>query len=210
MISAGLVLLLGSLGASSAAAPPPPESLFGCPLAAPMQSFEAPREWQPTAVEGLDLLLDLPPRWELVVDGDVATARPPNRRHRITVRQSRLVSHDRLHYVRRAVELTELGPSHAGERCEESLRTVLRQATGFDPLTVGVYGRPLGERRRSYALFATHGQGTITVVVTVRWGRSDPGPPLDLVRALLGGVRRGAALSDPGASSPADPPGRSG
>lgn len=171
-------------------APPPVETLFGCALDGPPAAFATPAEWEAHDVSDLGVHLQLPRGWTVVTDGDVATGRSQDGRHRITVRRGRLVGHERLAFVRRSVELTELGPSHASEACEARLAERLRAFTGWDPLVAGVYGRPLGGRQRSYAMYAGLPDGSVTVVVTTRWPEKASGPDLDLVRRLLAGVRR--------------------
>ena len=91
--------------------------------------------------------------------------------------------------MRDAIERVSLGPSHAGPRCSQLLDQRLKGATGLSSVSVGIYGRPLGERRRSYGLYARLPQGTLTAVLTARWSASDEGPDLEIVRRVLGGIR---------------------
>ncbi len=184
----GVVLTPAWLPATAEAAPPPVERLFGCPLRAPAEAFRALPEWHRVASGALDVSYATPPGWEATEASEVISIRPAKGGATLTLRRGRLVSPERLAFVRRSVELTELGPSHAGPACERDLVERIAQIAGWERVEVGVYGRPLAGRQRSYALFAALPDGTLTVVVTVTWSKRAGGPDLDLVRRLLGGV----------------------
>lgn len=177
-----------SPAAPSHAAPPPVERLFGCPLRAPAEAFRAPPEWRRVTAKALDVSYATPDGWEASEASEVISVRAARGGATLTLRRGRLVSPERLAFVRRSVELTELGPSHAGPACEQALVERVAQIAGWERVEVGVYARPLAGRQRSYAIFAALPEGTLTVVVTVTWGRRAPGPDLDLVRRLLSGV----------------------
>ncbi|MCB9729647.1 MAG: hypothetical protein H6744_05085 [Deltaproteobacteria bacterium] len=171
--------------------PPPPELLFGCPIAGDGATFEAPETWALRELPELGISLRLPASWIEERSPELVTFRSANGDDRFTLRRGRLVGSEHLATVRKSFELRELGPSHAGPRCEEALRAGLAQA-GFQTLEVGVYARPFGRRQRSYAVFGGLGEGSLTAVLTVRWSRPT-GPDLLFVRRMLGGLR---ALSD--------------
>ena len=56
-------------------------------------------------------------------------------------------------------------------------------------IQVSTYGRPLGERRRSFALYAHQGTEVFSMVITARWSRKADGPDLPMIRRLLGAIR---------------------
>ena len=186
--AAALAAVVLLAGADASAAPPPVERLFGCPLLVGAEAFRPLNEWRTRKHDAVATRLSTPADWEIEQAGGVVSARAPHGRLTLTVRRGTLVSPERLDFVRRSVELTELGPSHAGPDCEAGLVRAVRQVTGWSDLQVGVYGRPLAGRQRSYALFVALPDGTLTVVVTARWRKRDAGPDLDTVRRLLGGV----------------------
>ncbi|MGM0577062.1 MAG: hypothetical protein ACQEXJ_15155 [Myxococcota bacterium] len=198
-------LMIGALTSPEAlAALPPVDHLFGCPLLAPAEEFRPPDDWEGHPLPEVGAEIALPPGWELkwergapVVDREQVD---------IALRRGRLVTTERLAFVRHAVELRELGPSHAGPSCEAALVDRLRQVTGWDALTVGVYARPLGWRRRHFALYVGLPDGSLTVVLRLRWDKDPYGPDLALVRRLLGGIRPITIRSDdPGATGRSAP-----
>lgn len=190
MIRAGLLAVVAALLLSpvARAEPPPVHRLFGCPLRAPTEAFRPPAEWRVYREGELGLSFAAPAGWEVLRSGAVVSVGAPDGRTTLTLRRGRLVSAERLSFVRRSMELTELGPSHAGAACQGALTEAVAAVAGWSAVQVGVYGRPLAGRQRSYAVFAPLVDGTLTVVVTVTWRSRDRGPDLDTVRRLLGGV----------------------
>jgi hypothetical protein len=200
-VAAGLLGLALALGAQARAAeapaalePPDPATLFGCPLSADAAAFEPPDAWPVRAVEGMGVTVRLPESWEIETSPELVVFRSRDGGDRLTLRRGRLVGSEQLGTVRRTFELRELGPSHAGPRCEAALRERLAGA-GFAAVEIGVYARPFGRRQRSYATFAGLGDGSLTAVLTVRWAARSKGPDLSFVRRVLGGIR--AAAGEP-------------
>jgi hypothetical protein len=170
------------------ASPPAVDTLFGCPLAGDAAGFEAPDAWPVRELVDLGVSVRVPASWEVEVTPELVSLRSPDGGDRLTLRRGRLVGSAHLATVRKSFELRELGPSHAGPACEQTLRQRLASA-GFLALEVGVYARPFGRRQRSYAIFAGLADGSLTAVFTVRWASRSKGPDLSFVRRVLGGVR---------------------
>ena len=187
----GLALAVAVCGViePAGAALPPVQRLFGCPIASGPEAFTPPKGWSLRLLPALGARVHLPPGWRVQVEGALAVVESPGTNVRLALRRGRLAGADRLDFVRRSVELTELGPSHAGARCEAAVVAALTSLTGWRQLRFGVHGRPLGERQRSWSLFLALGDGALTSVVTVRWRRRDAGPDLAIVRQLLGGIQ---------------------
>ncbi len=180
--------LVATLNAPTNAALPRVDDLFGCPLMAPPAAFETPRSWRTRPVPAVGVTLALPLDWVVRKDGHVATAESPNGQMWLSVRKEVAGDGDHLDRVRRAVELTELGPGFLGKRCETLLTTQLKSLGGWRDLRLSVTARALGQRRRAFALFAALPEGTLIAIVTVKW-RREGGAPLALVRRLLRGLR---------------------
>lgn len=207
--AAGLVAAWTVGSPAARAELPPVERLFGCPILAPQEAFETPEEWVRHELPSAGVSLALPPDWEVVHEHGVPVV--DRDQAYIWLRRGHRVGAERLPFVRRALELRELGPSHAGPDCERSLVERLRRATRFEHLLAGVYARPLGWRRRHYALYVglPDGGGSLALVVRLRWDRLPAdGPDLALLRRLLGGVRpsTGDEASAPGAPPVRDAP----
>ena len=166
------------------------DSRLRCPLIAAPEAFELPTGWVTHDLPGVGVTATLPPGWSTQSDGRVASARSPNGRIWLTLRRGDPGDTERLDRVRRAVELTELGPTDLDSRCEARLTTRLRKAGGWPALRVSVSRRALGEPRRAFALFGSlpAKTGTMTAVVTARW-REGGAPPLSRIRRLLSGLR---------------------
>ena len=171
------------------ASPPPVSTLFGCPLPAEPSAFVPPETWTKHALPSLGVVMALPPQWTIEDRGAVVKAMAPDKRTGVVLRHSRLTEPARLPFLRQTVEHAELGPSFANKACEDRLVTLLAAHAGWDPLQVGVYGRPLGDRRRRVAMFAGLAAGSLTAIVSARWRSRARGPDLPLVRRLLGGLR---------------------
>ncbi|MEZ4268041.1 MAG: hypothetical protein R3F39_16875 [Myxococcota bacterium] len=182
--------------------PPAPDTLFGCPIAADAAAFEATDAWPVRELAELGISVRLPASWEIELSPELVTLRSPDGGDRLALRRGRLVGSAQLATVRKSFELRELGPSHAGPSCEQTLRERLAPA-GFVAVEVGVYARPFGRRQRSYAIFGGLPDGSLTAVLTVRWSRRSKGPDLSFVRRVLGGVRALAAA--PAAANDAAP-----
>lgn len=177
--------------------PPAVATLFGCPLAADPEEFQPTDAWPSRALSELGVSVRLPEAWTVEDSPELVVFRSPDGGDRLTLRRGRLVGSAHLATVRKSFELRELGPSHAGPACEQTLRERLMPA-GFLALQVGVYARPFGRRQRSYAIFAGLLDGSLTAVLTVRWSSRSKGPDLSFVRRVLGGVR---ALASAGATA---------
>lgn len=180
--------MVAAIAGPAAAAPPEVKRLFGCPLDAETKAFRPPDTWARHTLASVGVGVRLPPRWSVEEGPGVATLVDPRKDYRLTLRRARRVGADDLMRARRATEHAELGPSHAGAGCERRLGEALSRATGLRPLLVGVYRRPLLERRRSYAVYAAPADRAVTVILTASWSRRAGGPDLRTVRRLLGGL----------------------
>lgn len=189
-VVSALMLLAGSglALAPEARALPEVDRLFGCPLDAPADQWVPRKGWTRTTLAELGIRLETPGAWALDESPSRASLESASGKTRIRITQSRLPA-DKLDTVKRATEQRELGPSHAGPACAEAVARHLAEATGFERVRVGVYGRPLGARQRSYAVYAVHRGAVLTVILTIKWGRRASGPDLEVVRRVLGGVR---------------------
>ena len=175
---------------------PPADRLFGCPLAANPSDFIPPSTWAPRRVKGMSASLLLPPGWRLDGDRPVAQATSADGQTSVTVRRQSLSGTAGLTLARSLMELRELGPSHTGSLCAA---TLARQVDGLGLwriTQVSTYGRPLGERRRSFALYAHQGTEIFSVVVTTKWSRQADGPDLRMIRRLLGALRPDGAAGE--------------
>lgn len=177
--------------AGAAPSPPPVERLFGCPLQAPTAGWRAPAKWAAETLDEVRVQAVLPAAWRRsAVPGRVEITSPGGDLN-LSVRRGADPSPGGLVALRRGVEASELGPSHAGTACGRALAAEVARVTGLSDVSVGVYGRPLADRRRSYAVFARDRHGPLVGVVTARWSARASGPDLGLVRRLLAAVRRG-------------------
>ncbi len=184
-----VALALVLWGAAAAQAEPPPvERLFGCPLSAPQEGFRPGPGWQRLELEAVGAVVQVPADWKVERTGALVEIVSSSGKSRLVLRRSTLAGADRVEEVKRAVEAAELGPSHLGAACERALLERLTGLRGFGAARLGVYGRPLGDHRRTYAAFLPAGEATLSVLLTTRWGRSDDGPDLAVVRRVLGGL----------------------
>lgn len=184
-------LVCAALVVSAPAAGDPPSiaRLFGCPLDAPPAAWVPPAGWKRHALPSLLVSIALPVDWELNVVGGEVSARAPDGTMRLVLRRGRLVGARRLDFIRRAIELSELGPSYAGPACETRLDAHVAAAVGWRVVEMGYYARPLGGRRRAIALYAGLPDGSaITAVLTTYWGRREDGPEMAPARRILGGI----------------------
>ena len=195
-----IVSLWLALGGVAHGAPasglPSPESLFGCPLDGDRAAFVPPAPWITHRVPELGLEVQTPPGWRLELRGPIAVAKSPDGLTEVELRSQRLGGKAGLSLVRDMVELRETGPSHVGRRCSEGLSAHLTSGRPWIHAEVAIYGRPLGERRRTYGLYAARPSDVLAVFVSTRWGRGEVGPDLKLVRHLLGSVRPSAPRGD--------------
>lgn len=187
----GTALVATALSGSAAAArsgSPSPKALFGCPLQNVARRPALASVSHPLAELGLEVVL---PKWLK------ATRRAPQRvdfqskSWRLSLRSTYQAPKGGLSAVRVAAERTELGASHAARRCE---RAVLRgwlpaKSDLFRHAELGVYGRPLGLRRRTFALFLTRADGRVlTATLTGKWKGTKTGPDLRDVAAIFGAI----------------------
>lgn len=186
--AAAAIALLLCAWAPGTQALPDVERLFGCPLDAPSDKWKPRARWHTTQLRELGIALSTPGAWELEGGRSRAILRSGSGNTTLRVTQSQLKA-DKLDTVKRATEQRELGPSHAGPACAEALAARIEEATGLEQIRVGVYGRPLGARQRSYAIYAPHRGGVLTLVLSIQWGRRAKGPDLEVVRRVLGGLR---------------------
>ncbi|MEC9070878.1 MAG: hypothetical protein VX938_00805 [Myxococcota bacterium] len=180
----------------ASAALPSADRLFGCPLAANPSEFIPPSTWAARRVKGMTASLLLPPDWRLEGDRPVARATSADGQTSVSVRRQSLSGSAGLALARSLMEFRELGPSHTGQLCATTLS---RQVDGLGlwrGVQVSTYGRPLGERRRSFALYAHRGTEIYSVVITTRWSRKAEGPDLRMVRRLLGALRPDGAAGE--------------
>ncbi len=184
------------------AEPPAVRRLFNCALEAHPSGFEPRERWQRRPIEALGVAVTVPAGWTIEGGGPVWSVRSPSGRTELSLRMSPRAT---VAETRRALELLELGPTHAGAWCERAVATRLSQVTGLTGVGVGVYRKSLAKRRRRYALYAPVGGGALAVLLTARWRRDD-GPDLEVVRRVLGGVRPLVPVSRSG-SETAGPPG---
>ena len=168
---------------------PSPAQLFGCPLDEDPSAFVPPAPWSGQRIDELGVTLRLPTDWKVTRRGPVATATSPDGQTTLEVRRQRLGGRPGLAMVRDLLEVRETGPSHAGTLCSDNVTAHLNTGRSWLHAEVGVYGRPLGERRRTYSLFGARPSDVVVILVTTRWRARDPGPDLSLVRRLLGSVR---------------------
>lgn len=183
-VGLGVILTVGDPPALPEVPPPP------CPLASEVEGFEVPRAWKRHRLRALKLRLSTPPGWTLRERDAGWDLSAPGGQARLRVRRHPNHGANAVSLVRRHLEAWRLGPSVTTPACQQRLRDRLTQVTGWSPLEVGVYRRPLGERRQSYGLFIDAGPaGVVEIRITVYWRDPAPGPPLGLVRALLSGVR---------------------
>lgn len=190
----GLAFLMAGSSADARAsvtpdALPSTDRLFGCPLAANPSDFIPPDSWSARTVKGMNIALVLPTDWKVEGKRPVVQATSSDGQTTITVRKQHLSGTAGLSLTRSLMELRELGPSHTGKACGAMLS---RQVDGLGlwrSIQVSTYGRPLGERRRSFALYAHQGTEVFSVVVTARWSRKADGPDLPMIRQLLGAIR---------------------
>ena len=179
----------GRAGDPNDGTPPPVATLFGCPVLAPEDRLRPRPDWERRTLGALGVSIATPPGWRVAVDGRVQVIRSISGRTVVSLRRQDAP----VAAVRWGVELRELGASHAGPSCERALTGRLAGVTGLPVAGVGVYGRPLGEPRRSFALFVAEPGGALTVVLTARWRPADGGPDMEIVRRVLGGLRPVAA-----------------
>ncbi len=190
VIAAGLAMACGlPVSGPAQAALPAVGRLFGCPLATAHEAFDTPKDWVTRRLRSIGARASAPEGWRVEVDGAIAVLASPDGAISLALRRGRLVGPDRLDFVRRSVELTELGPSHAGPLCEAAVVAAVMSVSGWRDVRFGVHARPLGERRRSWSLFLGLPQGSLTAVVTVRWSARAAGPDITAVRRLLGSIR---------------------
>jgi len=168
---------------------PSTDQLFGCPLSASASDFIPPASWTSQTLDRMNVSLVLPPDWKVQGKEPVVQASSSDGQTIVTVRKQNLSGLAGLSLARSLVEFTELGPSHMGVACGLSLARQVDGLSRWRAVQVSAYGRPLGERRRSFALYAHQGTEIFTVVVTTRWSREDDGPDLPLVRRLLGALQ---------------------
>jgi hypothetical protein len=175
-------------GRESRAELPLPTRFFACPLQGESAAFKTPTHWVQTMVSDTQISISLPPGWKSTEGSIHPRFEAPMGQISITLRRSGPLKLDGLKRLRRVIELTELGPSHAHPRCEKNLGKMIHGVSGWASAQVGVYGRPMGERKRTYALFGTLPKGSLTVLITTRWKSSENGPDLHLIRRLMAGI----------------------
>ena len=116
--------------------------------------------------------------------------RPPAESFRKRVAKgSTLYQQLQMEHARRSLEASELGAPFVTPACADKVVRSLRNEAPWLRAQFGYYGRPLGERRRRVALYASGPSGTVAVIVSTRWPRGKTGPDWSRVWGLLGGVR---------------------
>ncbi len=190
---------LAAVLTSAQAGPPAPSTLFGCPLA----GVEQPKRGAKTArapriLTQVRLAVELPGALQIKAMApqrvDLAA-----RRRTLSLRRSHRAPAGGLDEAKAAMERYELRRSHISRSCERAAlaRILPATSTTFRRARLGVHSRPLGQRRRTYALYLEAVDHTVVLaVVTVTWPRSHEGPSLKEVSALLRGV---ASATDSGA-----------
>jgi len=191
MISPAGVLAMAIIASAAPAdgALPSAEDLFQCPLRVEQADFHPPQHWSTVQAPDLGIAFVVPPGWTQ----DRRPARfeivSPDGSVRVSLRRGHRVGKERLNAVRSALEVSELGSSFVHDACAERVTTAVANEAPWNALSFGLYGRPLGERRRRVALYAGLEDGTLVAVVSTRWKRGEAGPDWSTVWQLMGGLR---------------------
>ena len=190
MISIASVLSAMLMTASAPASSlPNVEALFRCPLEVAQSDFEPPEHWSRVPAPALGLSVRVPTGWSVDQRPGRLEVTAPDQSIRVSVRRGERVDKKNLAAVRRALEASELGASFVHESCAERVTVAIANESPWNALSFGVYGRPLGERRRRVALFGGLDDGSMAAVVSTRWKRGQTGPDWPTVWRLLGGLR---------------------
>ena len=180
-----LVLWLGQT--STTYALPPTTDLVGCPLM--VQPHPAPQQaWQNTTLSDSGVIASHPSDWSVEQDGSTLSLESPDGQAWMSIRWSRGAQGEHLDQVRRDVELLELGPTHLSQRCESRSKPWFEKMGRWQAVHLSVTRRAFGMQRRSFALFASYGAGSITAIVTVKW-RKTSADAIALTRQLLSRLR---------------------
>ena len=176
---------------------PPKVDFFGCELLLAQNHEEATATWVSTRLREGPVSLSHPEDWSIKHDGRSLSMEAPDGQSWLSLRWGKSGDKDYLDRVRRDVELFELGPNQLTPLCQRELSSELQQRGGWLNTEVNVTRRAFGMKRRSFALFANHSAGTLTLIVTVKWKKRSE-DALVLARRLLNGIRvdpRGAQVS---------------
>lgn len=162
--------------------------MLGCP----MMNAGAPKAggepWKRTALSAGPVSIRHPPGWSAKQDGRTLTMEAPGGQAWLSLRWGHRESGEQLAHLRRDVELFELGPSQLNPLCEAEVRQMILNAGVWKDATVSVTRRAFGMKRRSFALFASHAKGTLTLIVTTKW-KAQSEPSIALARRLFSGIR---------------------
>jgi len=202
-LPAAVVVLLSLSGPGASAAPPSPTKIFACPLGG-LKAATPDLKAVPVVLAPLGLQARLPP-WLKVKSSAPQRVDLASKSWRLSLRRSRQAPKRGAAAVKRAMERYELRASHISSRCERaSLTNVLpKRSLLFTRARLGSYTRPLGQRRRSHALYLELRDGTVmTAVVTGFWRRSRTGPSLQTALDLLGAVAAAMPLAPTKATEP--------
>ncbi|MGB0590128.1 MAG: hypothetical protein ACPGU1_10655 [Myxococcota bacterium] len=199
-VLAGLALCVCITPAASAL--PPTTDLLGCPLVTETPDASPREGWKETALKESGVRVSHPADWSARQDGSTLSLEASDGQAWASIRWGRAGQEDQLDRIRRDVELLELGPTHLTPICEARSSQWLLQQGQWQTVRLSVTRRAFGMKRRSFALFASYGGGTITAIVTVKW-RTKSEDALTLAVEMLSRLRVDPA-SVPGAARALD------
>ena len=163
-------MLTALIGLSSDAdALPPKVDFFGCDLLLGQGDTQTKERWVRTRLPAAPVSLLHPEGWSVRHDGRSLSMEAPDGQSWLSFRWGKSGDKDYLDRVRRDVELFELGPNQLSTKCQSDLSEALRAQSEWLSTQVSATRRAFGMKRRSFALFASHGEGTLTLIVTVKW-----------------------------------------
>lgn len=154
-----------------------------------VQPHPAPQQrWQDTALSDTGVIASHPSDWSVEQDGSTLSLEAPDGQTWMSIRWTQGTQDGHLEQVRRDIELLELGPTHLSQRCESRSKPWFEKMGQWRSVHLSVTRRAFGMQRRSFALFASYGGGTITAIVTVKW-RKTSAEAIALTRQLLSRLR---------------------
>jgi len=187
------VLLLSAGSTPSPTELPSIERLFSCPLELRQESFTPPEVWVSVEESRSGVSVEVPPTWTVDKRPHRLEVIAPDKSIRVSVRHSARQGDGALAHARRSLEVSELGLPFVKESCASRVVSALKNEAPWTAASFGYYGRPLGERRRRVAFYASLTRGSVAVVISTRWPRGQSGPDWPMIWALLGGIREGAS-----------------
>ena len=186
-LSAAALLVMASAPTSGSL--PAVDRLFSCPLNPAQEHFTPPTHWASVVDERSRIAVSVPPTWTIDRRPHRLEIVAPDRSFRVSVRHNFSQTPEGLEHARRSLEVSELGAPFVTPTCADRVARSLKNEAPWLRAQFGYYGRPLGERRRRVALYASAPSGTVAVIVSTRWPRGKTGPDWARVWGLLGSVR---------------------